>query len=125
MNTFVASCRAKSVGLRACGGSLLRHSVPTTAPLSSLATPTHRLDMPMKAGTPIPGLDIYQDKEAPVALERTEYPEWLGSLAQPMVSLARLRKMPEEQATDKDKKRYLKLVRRLKIKEKNEEAKAK
>lgn len=80
--------------------------------------------MPMKPGTPIPGLDIYKDQDPPVALERSEYPDWVGTLAEPMISLAKLRKMPEEEATDKEKKRYLKLVRRLKIKDNNEEAKA-
>ena len=93
--------------------------------LRSLSTPTRPLRLAMKPGTPIAGLDIFKEKEAPVALERSEYPEWVNTLAKPMVSLAKLRKMPEEEASDKDKKRYLKLVRRLKIKEKNEEAKSK
>ena len=78
----------------------------------------------MKAGTPIPGLDIYKDKDPPVALERSEYPEWIDNLCKPLPSLAKLRKMPEEEATDKDKKRYLKLLRKLKIKKKNEEQSA-
>lgn len=80
--------------------------------------------MPMKPGSPIPGLDIFKDKDSPVALERSEYPEWVNTLTEPMVSLAKLRKMTVEEATDKEMKRYLKLVRRARIKESNEEAKA-
>ena len=74
-----------------------------------------------KPGTPIPGLDIYKEREPPVALERSEYPDWLGSLANPLPSLALLRRMPEEEATDRDKLRYLKLTRRMKIKKNNQE----
>lgn len=79
----------------------------------------------MKAGSTIPGLDIYKDQDPPVVLERSEYPEWINTLAEPMISLAKLRKMTVEEATDKEKKRYLKLLRRMQIREKNEEAKAK
>lgn len=79
--------------------------------------------MPMIPGTPIAGLDIYKDKEAPVVLKRSEYPEWVGKLAEPLISLAKLRKMSVEEATLEQQQRYLKLVRRLKIKENNEEAK--
>ena len=96
----------------------------TSVRAALMSTHTRPLSMPMKAGTPIPGLDVFKDKDPPVALERSEYPEWVNDLADPMISLARLRKMPETEATDKEKQRYLKLVRRLKIKEKNEEAQA-
>ena len=101
--------------------------VPSYGPRSGacFSTNTAPLSMPMKAGTPIPGLDIFKDQDPPVALERSEYPDWVGTLSQPLISLSKLRKMPEEEATDKDKRRYLKLVRRLKVKENNEEAKAK
>jgi Mitochondrial ribosomal protein L37 len=75
---------------------------------------------PLKPGTPIPGLDIYKEKEPPVALERHEYPDWLDSLAKPLPSLAVLRRMPEEEATDREKMRYLKLTRRVQIKKNNE-----
>lgn len=78
----------------------------------------------MKPGTPIPGLDIYKDRDPPVALERSEYPAWIDNLAKKDKSLAELRRMPEEEATDKDKMRYLKLTRRMKIKKNNEEASA-
>jgi hypothetical protein len=76
--------------------------------------------LPMKAGTQIPGLNFIKDREPVVALERSEYPEWVGSLATPDVSLAALRRMPEEEATDRQKMRYLKLTRRGEIKEYNE-----
>jgi len=75
----------------------------------------------MKPGTPIPGLDIYKEKDPPVVMERSEYPDWVNDLATPLVSLAKLRKMTVEEATDREKKRYLKLIRRNHIKEKNEE----
>lgn len=77
--------------------------------------------MAMKPGSPIPGLDIFKEKDPPVVLERSEYPEWVNNLCTPLVSLAKLRKMTVEEATDKEKKRYLKLIRKNQIKEKNEE----
>lgn len=95
----------------------------TARPLSTYATATRPLSMPMKVGEVIPGLDIYKDKDPPVVLERSEYPEWVNKLAEPLISLAKLRKMRVEDATDEEKKRYLKLVRKLNIKEKNEESK--
>ena len=77
--------------------------------------------LPMKPGTPIPGLDFRKDVDPPVALERSEYPEWLESLTRPLPSLAKLRRMPYEEATDRDKRRYLKLTRKQKIKRQNDE----
>jgi hypothetical protein len=74
----------------------------------------------MKPGTPIAGLKIYKDQDAPVVLERSEYPAWVDTLTQPLPSLAQLRKMPLEQASDRDKRRFLKLTRRQKIRERNE-----
>ena len=88
------------------------------APLFTASFPAR---LPMKPGTPISGLDIFKEKEPPVALERSEYPEWISSLAQNDVTLAQLRRMPEEEASDREKKRYLKLTRRLLIKKNNEE----
>lgn len=78
----------------------------------------------MKPGTVIPGLDIYQDKDPPVALKRSEYPEWVDRLVEPLPSLATLRQMPEEEADDRLKMRYLKLTRRALIKRQNEERRA-
>ena len=68
------------------------------------------------------GLDIYKDKDPPVVMARSEYPEWLGSLTKEKISLAKLRKMDEEDATDEDKQRYFKLTRRREIREKNTES---
>lgn len=76
----------------------------------------------MKPGTPIPGLDFFKDKDPPVALKRSEYPEWVDTLAQPMMSLAKLRRMDENDATDKEKMRYLKLTRRAQIRQRNVES---
>ena len=79
----------------------------------------------MKAGTQIPGLDsIYPsskggDSSAPIVKERSEYPKWVSSLAESPPTLAKLRNMKMEDASDKDMKRYLKLVRRIKIKNNN------
>ena len=77
---------------------------------------TPKYSMPMKSGTPIPGLDIYKDKDPLVVLARSEYPEWISNLSKPLPTLAELRRMPESEATDKECMRYLKLTRRLKIK---------
>lgn len=78
------------------------------------------MQLPMKPGTVIPGLDLYKDKDPPVVLERSEYPEWVNDLATPLPTLAELRRLPEEEATDRDIMRYLKLTRKIEIKKKNE-----
>jgi hypothetical protein len=82
----------------------------------------------MRPGAPIPGLDkIYpapkdgsSASRVPVALRRDEYPPWVNDLTRPLPSLAKLRSMKVEDATDRDMKRYLKLVRKAKIKWDNE-----
>lgn len=71
---------------------------------------------PMKSGTPIPGLDIYKEKDPVVVLERSDYPEWVNKLATPLPTLSDLRRLPDSEATEKDKMRYLKLTRRIQIK---------
>lgn len=76
----------------------------------------------MKPGTPIAGLDFLKNVEPPVSKARSEYPEWIDDLAKPMATLAKLRKMNTEEAEDKDMMRYLKLMRRKHIKEKNIDA---
>ena len=76
----------------------------------------------MKPGTAIPGLNFMKNKDAPASLARNEYPAWVDSLAKPMVTLAELRRMKWEDATDRDKMRYLKLTRRIRIKAWNVEA---
>lgn len=81
--------------------------------------------LPMKPGTTIDALKIYKNRDAPVVLERSEYPDWINNLDKPLISLAKLRRLPEEEATDKEKKRYLKLIRKMKIKQNNQEAKKK
>jgi hypothetical protein len=78
----------------------------------------------MKPGTPIPGLNFTKGKEPIVALKREEYPDWVNDLAKPKITLAKLRRMPEEEATDRDKMRYLKLTRRFKMKDNNSAAEA-
>ena len=75
--------------------------------------------LPMKPGTVIPGLDFYKDKDPPIVLERSEYPEWVAALAKPLPTLAELRRMPEEEATDRDIMRFLKLERKKDIKSTN------
>lgn len=59
-----------------------------------------------------------------MALKRDEYPDWVNDLAKPKITLAKLRRMPEEEATDRDKMRYLKLTRRFKMKDNNSAAEA-
>ena len=79
-------------------------------------------ELAMKPGTIIKGLDIFKGQEPPIVKERAEYPDWVDTLADPMLSLAKLRRMPNEEAQDRDILRYLKLKRRLTIKQKNEES---
>ena len=71
------------------------------------------------------GLKIFKDKDAPVVLERSEYPDWVNDLATPRPTLAQLRKMPAEEATDQDIRRYFKLIRKQKINQQNQENKKK
>jgi Mitochondrial ribosomal protein L37 len=75
----------------------------------------------MKPGTAIPALDIYKEKDPVLVLERSEYPEWVSKLATPLPTLSELRRLPESEATDKDRMRYLKLTRRIKIKKNSAE----
>lgn len=75
---------------------------------------------PLKPGTPITGLDVFKDKDPPVALERSEYPEWLSDLPKPLPTLKELREMNLLEAEDKYQKRYLKLTRRIAIKNVND-----
>ena len=73
----------------------------------------------MPAGTQIEGFDFLKTSEPLVAKPREEYPEWVNTLAQPMKSLPELRKMEFEDATDKERMRFLVLTRRQVIKENN------
>ena len=87
----------------------------------------------LKPGTPITGLEnIYPPSKkdptkdrTPIAKPRSEYPPWVNELTKPLPTLAKLRAMKIEDATDRDMKRYLKLVRRAKIKANNEERRKK
>ncbi len=105
--------------------SFSSHHPSNVAALSFFAA-TSVPGMAMTPGTPIPGLDkIYPTpkggtSKAPVSLPREEYPPWVNELTQPLPSLAKLRTMRVEDASDRDMKRYLKLVRKTKIKSENE-----
>mmetsp|Transcript_15490 Transcript_15490/g.32077 ORF Transcript_15490/g.32077 Transcript_15490/m.32077 type:complete len:109 (-) Transcript_15490:37-363(-) len=78
-------------------------------------------EMPMKAGTSLKDLAVFKNQEAPVTLERSEYPDWVNDLAKPQPSLAALRKIPNEEAELHEIKRYLKLTRRQAVRQRNEE----
>mmetsp|Transcript_12921 Transcript_12921/g.19932 ORF Transcript_12921/g.19932 Transcript_12921/m.19932 type:complete len:118 (-) Transcript_12921:94-447(-) len=92
-------------------------------PYSSTPTPSFT----MKPGTPIPGLstilppskDPANNSNAPTAKPREEYPSWVSELAVAPPTLAKLRNMKMEEASDLDMRRYLKLVRRNLIKDNN------
>ena len=79
----------------------------------------------MEPGIPVAGLEgVYPPNKdgssrAPIVKPRGEYPEWVSGLVHPLPSLAKLRNMEFEEATDKERRRYLKLVRRAQIKENN------
>jgi hypothetical protein len=80
----------------------------------------------LKPGTPIPGLEnIYpkakdpSQSKVPTAKPREEYPSWVYELGKPLPTLAKLKSMNIEDASDRDMKRYLKLTRRAKIKANN------
>ena len=112
----------------------IKHQLPiitTTTPNNNFFSTTSIYQI--KPGTPIPGLENIYPKntkdptksKTPVYLKREEYPSWVSQLLVPLPTLAELRRMPIEEASDKDMKRYLKLVRRAKIKANNEERRKK
>ena len=76
----------------------------------------------MKPGTPIAGLNFIKNAEPVVSKERSEYPKWVNNLTTPGTTLAKLRKMDMWSAHEDDQKRFLKLTRRIKIKEDNVDA---
>ncbi|KAL7491647.1 hypothetical protein ACHAWT_002096 [Skeletonema menzelii] len=80
----------------------------------------------LKPGTPIPGLSTIlppskdpNDSTSPTAKPRSEYPSWVSELTNAPPTLAKLRNMKMEEASDQDMRRYLKLMRRNLIKENN------
>jgi Mitochondrial ribosomal protein L37 len=85
---------------------------------------TESVKLEAKAGTPIQGIDVFNDKDIPVVLERDQYPEWVFKLPVPLLTFAQLRRMPKEDATLTDMHRFLRLRRRLKIKSSNERTKS-
>ena len=77
----------------------------------------------LKAGTVLEGLNLKKGEEPVVSKERSEYPNWVSKLSEPPKTLAALRKIENlEAADDKEQMRYLKLTRRILIKENNEKA---
>ena len=78
--------------------------------------------LPMKAGTELKTLGIFKGQDTPITLERSEYPNWINTLSQPLASLATLRKIPNEEAELDQIKRYLKLTRRQAVRQRNEES---
>ncbi|KAL7579210.1 hypothetical protein ACA910_011376 [Epithemia clementina (nom. ined.)] len=97
----------------------------TTAAAASAFTRTVPVAMAMKPGTPIPGLDIFKDKDPPVALERSQYPEWVNQLVFPLKSLSELERINEETATLAELQRICKLRNRAAINERNNELRKK
>lgn len=76
----------------------------------------------MKPGTILKPLAVSKSQEEPpTVLERNEYPDWVNSLSTPLQSLAQLRKIPNEDAKEKEIMRYLKLTRRQRIRQSNED----
>lgn len=77
------------------------------------------------AGTELRGFEFLKkhgEGELVLAKPREEYPEWISELAPGQKTLAELRKMEFEDATDKERMRYLVLTRRRLIKENNLDA---
>lgn len=99
---------------------LLRHRTTSSA-MANMTRPysvTSTQAMPMKPGEKLPGMAIFKGQDPPVVLE--QYPEWVSNLAKPEKSLAKLRRIPNDEASDKDILRFLKLKRRFAIRESNE-----
>ena len=114
-------------------GPLMLSSSSSSCYFSTLVMATRPCGMAMKPGTPIPGLDVFKDKDPIVALERSQYPDWVNTLAKPLKSLSQLQKIEKdllvkhnddtekvyEEMDDEDMSRYAKLVNRKKIKDMN------
>ena len=77
--------------------------------------------MSMKPGTVLEHFALFKGQDPPVVKDRKEYPAFVNDLAKPLPSLAKLRRIPNEEAEEKDIMRFLKLTRRLKIKSRNEQ----
>ena len=99
------------------------NNIITTTPHYYSSTP---IPCALKPGTPIPGLSTIlppskypSNDTTPVAKPRSEYPSWVSDLAKSPPTLAKLRNMKMEEASDQDMRRYLKLMRRNLIKENN------
>lgn len=112
MNTQTTSFLVRRVLSKGLQCQQTRRSLHGSAPLL----------LPMKPGTVLKSIGVLKDKDPPVVLERGEYPDWVGSLATPPPSLAALRRIPNEEAEDKDIMRFLKLSRRKKVRESNEQS---
>jgi hypothetical protein len=82
---------------------------------------TSASSLPMKAGTSMASIGVFKGIDAPVVKEREEYPAWVGKLAEPLPGLNKLRRISNEEADDKEILRFLKLNRRITIREHNEE----
>lgn len=78
----------------------------------------------MKPGTELKSLAVCKGQDPPKVLPREEYPDWVNNLAKPLPSLAKLRRIPNEEAEDYEIVRYLKLTRRIGIRQRNEESTA-
>jgi hypothetical protein len=76
----------------------------------------------MKVGTELKSLAVCVNQEPPKVLSREEYPSWVSELVTPLPSLAKLRLIPNDEAQDQEIVRYLKLTRRLGIRQRNEES---
>ncbi|KAG7354318.1 mitochondrial ribosomal protein L37 [Nitzschia inconspicua] len=84
----------------------------------------HSAQFPMKEGTELKSLAICTGQDPPKVLPREEYPSWVSDLAKPLPTLAKLRRIPNEEAEEQEISRYLKLTRRLSIRQRNEESMA-
>jgi hypothetical protein len=102
------------------GRAISRHTSALTA-AGRYYSCTSASSLPMKAGTSMSSIGVFKGIDAPVVKEREEYPAWVGKLSEPLPSLAKLRKLSNEEADDRDILRFLKMNRRISIRERNEE----
>jgi len=69
--------------------------------------------------TTVPGLNIRKGGEDPPIRADEEYPDWVWTLGDELPTLNQLQKIPAEERTDEQNKRFKRLTRRAKIKENN------
>lgn len=95
-------------------------------PLFRTATFARRASVFMPARCAAPArqfsLNVFKEGEEPKIMADEEYPDWLKQLAYPPLTLEELENMDVWEMDDRQRKRYWKLHKKKKLRQKNEVA---